>query len=416
LAELFKSRLDIGLLSVSSYPSVDETFGNFQKEVSGRARHLLGMGCKPIAGDHLYRLGIADLPKYHKRNLLCLNIADKGYGFAVTNPSTISVETAKLIEEKNFVEVEWQQLLSETAGNAGFLKWRLEKAFYDRTISQKSLNALVPWEALPISLAHGPEFASRLSGCIRFMPKLHKKDPQLRQVENDGSNPFKSVARWLAKILNNLVAAHCHQTGASHRDVLNALWNFQIVPENGKKLCLISSGIVDFSRQISISRDCPKVSQFVHSHLPKKEADLICCLCCLLKIILSHKFFKICIGGRDLLCKKCSSLSIGELVATAFANIVRHVDSCSFVGGHGMLFHFGYVDDTLSVLHATDAEKDSWLEAMNRSIAPMEWKHGVSEVEISLLDLALHVEKMAMCCRSVVPCSGNPVLSHIIST
>ena len=105
-----------------------------------------------------------------------------------------------------------------------------------------------------------------------------------------------------------------------------------------------------------------------------------------------HKYFRLCVrvsgyGRKTLVLHKLQSLSIGEHIATAFANILRHSLTLNVIQNPIVQLHYGYVDDTLSVLVCQRSDVDAFSEDMNNEIAPMRWTHEISSTRMNFLDI-----------------------------
>ena len=104
---------------------------------------------------------------------------------------------------------------------------------------------------------------------------------------------------------------------------------------------LVASDIVDYFPSIDLDLGLKHVAKLVTSLYGWKEALFIMFS---IKRILEHEFLRVCLRsskGRTVpLLHKLRSLSIGEHIATAFANILRHaltfdvVSSCPFITNH----------------------------------------------------------------------------------
>ena len=110
-----------------------------------------------------------------------------------------------------------------------------------------------------------------------------------------------------------------------------------------------------------------------------------------IKRILEHKYFRVCVSGRILYLKKLRSLSIGEHIATAFANILRHALTCGVLSRYQFVHkHWGFVDDTLSVCVCSQAELDSFMQELDDAIKPLRWEHVIDSQQQHFLDLNAH--------------------------
>ena len=121
----------------------------------------------------------------------------------------------------------------------------------------------------------------------------------------------------------------------------------------------------------------------------------------LVLMILRHKFFNVsvkrcssvygCVQRGFCVCSsskfvlhKCESLSIGEHIATAAANIYRHhkivhvVSSFATSPDCALVRHYGYVDDTLTLLIARSCTVSRFITSIDVAISPMIWEHSHS--------------------------------------
>jgi hypothetical protein len=91
--------------------------------------------------------------------------------------------------------------------------------------------------------------------------------------------------------------------------------------------------------------------------------------------------------------RKGKSLSIGEHIATAVANIYRHFLIAPVIDRFACCKkHFGYVDDTFSVLIARPGMELEFKLALDEAIAPMKWVHCVHNYEQDFLDISIHAD------------------------
>jgi len=105
---------------------------------------------------------------------------------------------------------------------------------------------------------------------------------------------------------------------------------------------------------------------------------------------LSNKYSRLYLDGGIRVVKKRKSLSIGEIIATAFANLLRHIRTEPIQQLSTLHSHWGYVDDTLSLVLGTKRAADLFVSTLEASMAPLRWKHSISTTEADFLDL--HIE------------------------
>jgi len=120
-----------------------------------------------------------------------------------------------------------------------------------------------------------------------------------------------------------------------------------------------SNGVTDFFGNINIERDLPKVARFLESVMAKSPSALVISL---VGLVPRQKFFTIPLHNNQVHVLKQASLSSGELIATAFANILRHVLTHNTVCSKHVVRHCGYVDDTLTILKGKPHEIAHFLE------------------------------------------------------
>jgi len=367
------------------YPYVLDKYKVFEKMVLCKAAKLVTQS-KSNQCNFLYSLGVKALKKLNADSDVCLNIADKGYGFALSQAELTQKHFEKLVDEGKLIPASVGDFLFQTWEVSHFVEFRLQKALRDGLISRKTCSSLMPLQGLGLRSSDGAAVASSLAGSIRLMPKLHKQAAEVRQVENDSQNVLKPIAKWIAAILNALQKKFCWTTVDSSRDVVKTLNTLQVECTGSEQVWLLSSDIVEFFGNIVVNRDLPLVSAFVYQHLPAKEADLVVTF---MAIILRHKYFCIFHRGSFSFMQKTYSLSIGELIATSFANILRHVRMQQVVQDPRVVAHWGYVDDALTICKCTGPGLHEFIQLLNGAIQPLKWKHACDTQQQSFLDIQM---------------------------
>ena len=74
---------------------------------------------------------------------------------------------------------------------------------------------------------------------------------------------------------------------------------------------------------------------------------------------------------------KLRSLSIGEHIATAFANILRHCLTAEALENTAVYKHWGYVDDTLTFVVGEYSDVEFFIHTFDSAIFPLKWDHDV---------------------------------------
>lgn len=166
--------------------------------------------------------------------------------------------------------------------------------------------------------------------------------------------------------------------------------------EDGQQVFLVASDIVDYFPSIDLDLGLMYARRFVSSLFGWKESQFIMFS---IKRILEHKFFKVCLrrsGGRTvLLLHKLRSLSIGEHIATAFANILRHALTIDVVDSSPFLIkHWGFVDDTLSILVCNQNQMRTFVSDLDSAIAPLRWVHEIDTASQHFLDIDITVMRV----------------------
>ena len=180
-------------------------------------------------------------------------------------------------------------------------------------------------------------------GSLRYLLKLHKRGLGTRRVEVDVRSPFNNVSDWLAATLN-LIATSQSSTVADARTVVADLY-FDPVENFGS---FLAADIIEFYPSIELDSLESSITTAVEEHFGQNN-HVIRFVKNVLHVILHNKY--VLIDGY--IYRKLSSLSIGEKIATAAANIHRHI---SFrlvireaIASGDLLRHYGFVDDTLSI-------------------------------------------------------------------
>ena len=166
--------------------------------------------------------------------------------------------------------------------------------------------------------------------------------------------------------------------------------------QGNQQIFRIASDIVDYFPQIDLELGTQIVQRYLIDFYGEGPGRFVVSL---LKILLTHKYFSMAVNGTILCLKKLKSLSIGEHIATAFANILRYdlITPVLRLSNNIVAKHYGYVDDVLSICVADQPAIVAFIAALDDAIAPLKWEHSVSSTSQHFLDVQIFVQRSVMC-------------------
>jgi hypothetical protein len=182
--------------------------------------------------------------------------------------------------------------------------------------------------------------------------------------------------------------------------VLADLQDLVVRLEPNQKLYMVSSDIVDFYPRIDLDLGLQHVSRLVNTMYTFSESSFILFA---IRRILEHKYFRVCVSKVSrgsqvvevLYLHKLKSLSIGEHIATAFANILRHCLTSEAVQHASVVKHWGYVDDTLSFVVGNSSDVSHFVHTFDNAINPLEWDHDIQCDAQHFLDIQIFAKSIA---------------------
>ena len=69
----------------------------------------------------------------------------------------------------------------------------------------------------------------------------------------------------------------------------------------------------------------------------------------------------------------------------------HHLTKNAVTQAHGLIAHWGYVDDTATLLLCTEAQANNFVSQLNASLEPMKWEHSIEASNMNFLDLRLQL-------------------------